>query len=515
MFATFVNIARLVRIGRTLARHDALAPILSLSAGDGARMGLVRSVSRTSVGVRPGVRLASAFQELGPTFIKLGQAISVRPDLVGDEVAEDLTTLQDRLPPFPGAEAKAIIEEEFGAPVEDLFQQFDEQPVAAASIAQVHFAVTTEGQKVAVKVLRPGIEERFQREIDLFFWLARIGERLRPSLRRLRPVEVVQTFEHTVSLEMDMSFEGAAASELRENFLDDTEFRVPQVDWLRTARRVLTTDRVEGLSIDEVDALKEVGHDVEGILARSARVFFNQLFRDGFFHADMHPGNMFVAPDGALAPVDFGIMGRIDKRTRFYLADMLLGFLERDYRRVAAVHFAAGYVPPNKSLDDFMQACRSIGEPIFGKQMHEISIAKLLGQLFRITETFEMQTQPQLLLLQKTMLVAEGVGRRLDPSSNMWVLAQPMIEAWMLENRGPEARVREVVDETVSGIERLPSVMVKTEAVIDMLSDGGLRLHPESLRALRDRGSRRGPGWMFLLALMMFLVGVIAVSVGQ
>ena len=515
MLATFVNLARLVRIGRTLARHDALAPILSLSARDNTRLGLIHSVSRTNVGVRPGERLAAAFQELGPTFIKLGQAMSVRADLVGDEMAEDLSALQDRLPPFPGVEARAIIEEEFGTPVEDLFQQFDEQPVAAASIAQVHFAVTTEGQKVAVKILRPGIEERFQREIDLLYWLARIAERLRPSLRRLRPVEVVQMFEHTVSLEMDLSFEGAAASELRENFLDDTEFRVPQVDWLRTAGRVLTTDRVDGLSIDEVEALKAAGHDLESILARSARVFFNQVFRDGFFHADMHPGNMFVAPDGALVPVDFGIMGHLDRRTRHYLADMLLGFLERDYRRVAEVHFAAGYVPPSKSLDAFMLACRSIGEPIFGKEMHEISVARLLGQLFRVTETFEMQTQPQLLLLQKTMLVAEGVGRRLDPSSNMWVLAQPMIESWMLDARGPEARVREVVDETVSGIERLPSVMGKTEAVIDMLSDGGLRLHPESLRALRDKGARRGPGWMFFLALMMFLVGIIVVFAGQ
>ena len=511
MIATFVNLTRLFRIGRTLARHDALAPILSLSAGDGAGLGLAHRVSRTSVGVRPGVRLAAAFQELGPTFIKLGQAISVRPDLVGDEMAEDLTALQDRLPPFPGAEAKAIIEEQFGAPIRDLFQQFDEQPVAAASIAQVHFAVTTEGQKVAVKVLRPGIEEQFRREIDLLYWLARIAERLRPKLRRLKPVEVVQTFAHTVSLEMDMSFEGAAASELRENFLEDTEFRVPQVDWLRTARRVLTTDRVEGLSIDEVVALKEVGHDVESILARSARVFFNQVFRDGFFHADMHPGNMFVAPDGALVPVDFGIMGRLDRSTRHYLADMLLGFLERDYRRVAEVHFKAGYVPPNKSLEDFMLACRSIGEPIFGKQIHEISIAKLLGQLFRVTEAFEMQMQPQLLLLQKTMLVAEGVGRKLDPSSNMWLLAQPMIEAWMLENRGPEARIREVVDGTVSGVERLPLVMAKTEAVIDMMSDGGLRLHPESLKALNDRSSSRGPGWLFLLALMMFVVGIIVI----
>jgi ubiquinone biosynthesis protein len=515
MIGTIVNLARLVRIGRTLARHDALSPIFSLSLGSGAGLGLVRRISRTNSDLRSGVRLAAAFQELGPTFIKLGQAMSVRADLVGDELAEDLSALQDRLPPFPSAAAKSIIEEEFGAPVEDLFQQFDDEPIAAASIAQVHFAVTTEGQKVAVKVLRPRIEEQFQRDIDLFFWLARTCERLRPRLRRLQPVEVVLAFQHTVSLEMDMTFEGAAASELRENFIDDPEFHVPQVDWLRTARRVLTTDRVEGLSIDEVDALEAAGLDMGEILARSARAFFNQVFRDGFFHADMHPGNMFVAPDGALVPVDFGIMGRLDKRTRFYLADMLLGFLERDYRRVTDVHFAAGYVPHDQSVDAFMLACRSIGEPIFGKPMHEISIAKLFGQLFRITERFEMQTQPQLLLLQKTMLVAEGVGRKLDPSSNMWVLAQSMIEAWMLENRGPEARAREVVNETVLAIERLPSVMAKTEAVVDMLSDGGLRLHPDSLRALSNKESWRGPGLFFFLALAMLLVGIVAIFSGQ
>ena len=514
MIGAIINLARLVRIGHTLARHNALVPILSLSTGSSTGLGLVRRVSRANSDLRPGVRLVAAFQELGPTFIKLGQAMSVRADLVGDELAADLSALQDRLPSFPSADAKSIIEEELGTPIEELFQQFDEEPVAAASIAQVHFAVTNEGQKVAVKVLRPGIEERFQKDINLLFWLARTCERFRPRLRRLRLVEVVLEFQNTVSLEMDLSFEGAAASELRENFKDDQEFRVPEVDWLRTARRVLTIDRVDGVSIDEVEVLKRAGQDVGDILARSARAFFNQVFRDGFFHADMHPGNMFVTPDGALVPVDFGIMGRLDRRTRFYLADMLIGFLERDYRRVAEVHFQAGYVPQDQSIDSFMLACRSIGEPIFGKPMHEISIANLFEKLFRITERFEMQTQPQLLLLQKTMLVAEGVGRKLDPSSNMWVLAQSMIEAWMLEHRGPEARVREVVNDAVSGISRLPSVISRTEQVVDMLRNEGLRLHPDSSLAFTKKERWCGPGLFFLLVLAMFLFGIYVIICG-
>ena len=495
-------------------RCDALSPILSLSLNPKVGFGFFRRFSRINTDGRMGRRLATALQELGPTFIKLGQAMSVRPDLVGEDMANDLSMLQDRLPPFSSEEAKAVVEEEFGLPVTELFRQFDEQPIAAASIAQVHFAVTTDGRAVAVKVLRPGIEERFRGEIDLLYWLARIVERYRPKLRRLKPIAVVSTFEQAVMLEMDLSFEGAAASELRENFLDDPQFRVPQVDWVRTTRRVLTTDRVDGLSIDEVEALEEAGHDVERILTSSAKAFFNQVFRDGFFHADMHPGNMFISPDGALMPVDFGIMGRLDKSTRYYLADMLLGFLERDYRRVADVHFAAGYVPDDKSIDAFMQACRSIGEPIFGKPMNEVSIARLLGQLFHITEKFEMPIQPQLLLLQKTMLFAEGVGRKLNPSTNIWVLAQSMIEVWMVENRGPEARVRETIDNAVTGIQRLPSVMAKTEAVVIRLSTDGLRVHPESLRSIRENNSQPGLGLLLFLALSMTFIGIVIVSIG-
>ncbi|MDD9916763.1 MAG: AarF/UbiB family protein, partial [Rhodospirillaceae bacterium] len=349
MIGSIVSVARLIGIARTFARHDALFPL--------ERMGVVRPVvaiakfmSRRDVAGRPGERLSAALEELGPTFIKLGQALSVRPDLVGEDIADDLATLQDRLPPFPGDTARRTIEEELAEPVDSLFAQFDDSPVAAASIAQVHFAETHDGDLVAVKVLRPGIEARFRQDIELFLWLARLIERTRPALRRLRPLEVVRTFEASVNIEMDLRLEAAAASELRENTENDSGFRVPKIDWVRTGRRVMTLERIEGIRIDDLAALEAAGFAPRDILRRSAESFFNQVFRDGFFHADIHPGNMFVTADGTLCPVDFGIMGRLDRKTRNYLADMLIGFLDRDYKRVAEVHFEAGYVPARKSV---------------------------------------------------------------------------------------------------------------------------------------------------------------------
>jgi ubiquinone biosynthesis protein len=418
---------------------------------------------------------------LGPSFIKLGQLLSTRADLLGEEFALDLVSLQDRLPPFPGAEARALIEAEFGSQLETLFATFDETATAAASIAQVHFARTTDGREVAVKVLRPGIAAAFSRDLDLFLWLAGWGERLQPGLRRLKPVEVVQTLAEVVRIEMDLRLEAAAAAELGENFAGDPSFRVPRVDWLRTGRTVLTTERITGIRIDDRAALLAAGHRIEDLLRKASTAFFSQVFRDGFFHADLHPGNMFVDADGAIAVVDFGIMGRLDRGTRFYLADMLLGFLSGDYRRVAEVHFAAGYVPPRRSVDAFTQACRSIGEPILGKPLQDISVARLLAQLFEITEQFDMETQPQLLLLQKTMVVIEGVGRRLDPKINIWSLARPLIEEWMRDNRGPEAKLRLGLETLADLAERVPRLVRSLETLVTDWSREGVILHAESL----------------------------------
>jgi ubiquinone biosynthesis protein len=502
VFRSLRNIVRLLGIARVLARHDALfllerievAPIVVLAA---------RALSGRRVEGRPGQRLATALTEAGPSFIKLGQGLSTRSDLLGEELASDLSELQDRLPPFSGAEARAAIEDEFGVPLGDMYSQFDDVPVAAASIAQVHFAVTDDGRDVAVKVLRPGIEEAFARDLDLFLWGAQLIEAARPEWRRLKPIEMVGTLADTVEMEMDLRFEAAAAAELGENFQDDPEFHVPEVDWPRTGQRVLTTARVHGIRIDDRDALTAAGHDPEAVLEKAVTSFFMQVFRDGFFHADLHAGNLFVQEDGSIAAVDFGIMGRLGVRQRRHLAELLGAFLNRDYRRAAEVHFEAGWVPAHKSVEAFTQACRSIAEPILDRPQNEISMARLLAQLFQVTDTFDMEAQPELLLLQKTMLVAEGTGRKLAPEANMWFLARARVEAWVAENLGPEARVRETVAEVASTLERLPRLLDEVEKGASMFAGGRLELHPKTIRALRAPDRRLYLRTMWILILLI------------
>lgn len=503
------NLIRLIGIARTLAWYDALPRELPIVAPTFAFFW--KRIARQNVAERDGQRLAAALNELGPSFIKFGQLLSTRADLIGETMAADLSELQDRLPPFPGTEARRIIEEALGRPISKLFRSFDETPVAAASIAQVHYAVTAEGDEVAVKVLRPNIEYKFRRDIALFRWLARAAERLWPALKRLRLGEVVDTMAATTRLEMDLRMEAAAASELAENFRGDPTFYVPRIDWDRTAQRVLTLERVRGFKVDEASKLRSAGLDVDEILAKAAAAFFNQVFRDGFFHADLHPGNLFVDENGNIAAVDFGIMGRIDRTTRYYLADMLIGFLTGDYRRVARVHFEAGYVPAHQSLDLFTQACRAIGEPLQNRPLAEISVGRLLAQLFATTEQFEMETQPQLLLLQKSMLTAEGVGRVLDPSVNMWELARPLIEEWMRENRGPEALLLDDIEAAVRTLRRLPELIGDSERAARQLTGHGLRLHPDTVRCLADR-MRRSAADKIALWLIVALLAVLALS---
>lgn len=534
MFRALRNILRLLVIARVLSRHGALAPFRVLLEGAGLAPVVVFvagifSRPRGATGLRPGERLAAAFSELGPAFIKLGQMLSTRSDLLGEEVAADLSKLQDRLAPFPAAAARATIEAELGLPIDALFESFDDVPISAASIAQVHYAtmredrtetilpdgtVVTEAtdpilREVAVKVLRPDVELAFARDVDLLFWLAEWIETTQPRLRRLKPVEVVATFAAIVRTEMDLRLEAAAASELAENFLGDSTYRVPEIDWRRTARRVMTQERVTGIPMDDREAMLAAGLDIDEVLARAAAIFFRQVFRDGYFHGDQHPGNMFVDAGGNIGAVDFGIMGRLDRRTRYYLADMLLAFLERDYRRIAEVHFDAGYVPAHHSMDDFAQACRSIGEPIFGRPLHEISFARLLGQLFRVTEQFDMETQPQLLLLQKNMLMAEGVSRRLNPRLNIWILAQPLIEDWMRENRGPEARIRDAAQELARIGERLPDFIADLERATATVARGGLRLHPETIVAFAKLNRGRNHIWALWAAVAVLAVALL------
>ncbi len=517
MLRTLRNLGRLWVIARSFAEYDALFLLEGHPQGQSAaNLARVLWTPRKDVKeLRPGQRLALALTALGPTFIKFGQGLSTRADLLGEQAAADLSGLQDRLPPFPFAEAKAVIEADFGAPLETFYRSFDETAVAAASIAQVHFAVDSDGRDVAVKVLRPGVKAAFARDIDALLWLAQLAEDHLPQLVRLKPIEVVRTFAESVRMEMDLRLEAAAAQELAENFAGDPTFTVPGVDWQRTAERVLTLERVSGARVDDREAVAAMGVNPVAVVKTAAEVFFKMVFHHGFFHADMHPGNLFVTARGTIIGMDFGIMGRVDGETQKNLGEMLLGFLTRDYRRVAEVHVRAGYVPADKSVDAFAQAARSIAEPILGKPIAEISIARLLGQLFQITETFEMQTQPQLLLLQKSMLLAEGVGRTLAPQVNMWEMAQPLIEDWMRQRLGPEGKIADAVSTALETLEKLPHIIDRVDAVTADMAKGGLRLHPDTARAIRgdEPGRRRRVHWMVwapwvlvagLLALLMF-----------
>ena len=490
MWRSARHLVRLLAIARIMARHDALAPLEDAGVAP-ALTRLARLFVRRRQPGRAGPRVVAALQELGPSFVKFGQALSTRPDLVGEELAGDLGTLRDRMAPFSAAEARATVARALDQPLDELFSTFEDQPVAAASIAQVHHAVTSDGQPVAVKVLRPGIETAFRRDVELFHWLAELIESTRPALRRLRPIAVVDTFAETVAIEMDLRLEAAAASELAENFADDETFRVPTVDWQRTGRRVLTLERIEGIPVHDAAALNEAGRDPERVVENLFRAFLQQVFRDGFFHADLHPGNLFVGEDNEILAVDFGIMGRLDKATRRFVAELLLAFLTGDYRRAAEVHFEAGYIPAAQSVDTFAQACRSIGEPIFGRAATEISIGRLLAQLFQITETFAMPTQPQLLLLQKTLVVIEGVTRTIQPGVNLWAIAEPVLADWVAEAMAPETRLREGLESAEGLARKVPNLLAKAELAAAMVSGKGLRLHPDSARAIATEQARR------------------------
>lgn len=385
-----------------------------------------------------------ALTALGPAYIKFGQILSTRPDVVGDELAMQMKVLQDKLPPFPKSIAMKMIRDELDLPVETLFSEFSE-PVAAASIAQVHRAKLADtGREVAVKVLRPRIERDFVRDVDAFHLAASIIEMMSPSSRRLRPRDVISHFEGVVMGELDLRLETSAAAEFKANTADDAGFQVPSVQWFMSGRRVMTLDWVGGLSANDVAGIEAEGHDRYELGERVLRLFLQHALRDGYFHADMHQGNLKIAPTGDIVALDFGIMGRLDEYTRRAYAEILFGFIRKDYRRVAEVHFEAGYVPADQDIDLFAQALRSVGEPIFGMEASRISMARLLTYLFEVTERFGMETRTELILLQRTMVVVEGVARSLNPHINIWKVARPVVEEYIQENVGPKAVWRDV-----------------------------------------------------------------------
>jgi len=460
-----------------------------------------------------GERLSSSLESMGTTFIKLGQFLATRPDIIGEELSKKLENLQDKLPPFSLNQAKEIIKKDLGETTYNSIINLSE-PVAAASIAQVHKAQINDNgtiKDVAIKILRPNIKKLFNEEIDAMMLFAFFIESLIKKTKRLKLIEVVFLLKEITNLEMDLRFEAAAANEYAENTKNDIGFKVPQIYWNFTSENVMTLDWVDGISIRETEELKKRNLNTEKIAEDIIQNFLRHAVRDGFFHADMHQGNIFIDNNGQIVPIDFGIMGRLDKMSKRFLAEILFGFIQRDYRKVAEVHLLAGLVPKNVPIDDLAQALRSIGEPIFGQAVKDISGGKLLKQLFDVTEKFNMQTQPQLLMLQKTMVVVEGVARKLNPNTNIWTTSKPVLENWLRETKDPLTTINETLQNTSEVIKRLPEfpeIMDKANQALTYLASGQIPQNSNSYTALKSKKSEmiafRNQSIIGLLVLVIF-----------
>ncbi|MDQ0318572.1 ubiquinone biosynthesis protein [Pararhizobium capsulatum DSM 1112] len=511
---------RLVRIGWVLVREGVVSALPSEDLPAFARLG--QSVAgllsrRRALHHDRSDRLARAIERLGPSYVKIGQFLATRPDVVGADFANDLAFLQDRMATFPIEEARAAIEASLGRSVSELYGHLD-APIAAASIAQVHPATVLDGgveRKVAVKVIRPGIRQRFAHDLEAMYLVSRLQERFLPHTRRLRPVEVTKTLEQTTKIEMDLRLEAAALSEIAENSKADPGFRVPAVDWERTGRDVVTMEWIDGIKMSDVQGLAAAGHDLDALADTLIQSFLRHTLRDGFFHADMHQGNLFVDPAGMIVAVDFGIVGRLGKKERRFLAEILYGFITRDYRRVANVHFEAGYVPSHHDVASFAQAIRAIGEPIHGQPAETISMAKLLTLLFEVTELFDMQTRPELVMLQKTMVVVEGVARTLNPRFNMWKASEPVVGAWIRDNLGPKrifSDVREGLHAALRLAEAAPEIAAKTEKFsrqLTEMAENGFRFDAQTAEAIgrsEARHSRTGRLALWVIAATLIYI---------
>ena len=493
----FKKLFMLFKIGRKLSTSGAISSIYEIYNPPITIkilffvIGFSFNDKKNNNNLSPGVKLCNALQSMGTTFIKLGQFLATRPDIIGEDIAKELEKLQDKLPPFQLKEAKNILRKELGKENFDKIINFSDS-IAAASIAQVHFATISdfaEKKEVAIKILRPNIEKTFNEELDALMLLAYIIQNLIRKTKRLKLIEVIQLLREITNMEMDLRFEAAAANELYENTTNDVGFKVPKIYWNYTSKRVLCLDKINGISIREIENLKSLNIDIKKLAKDIIQHFLRHAVRDGFFHADMHQGNLFVTKDGNIMPVDFGIMGRLDKNNRKYLAEILYGFIKRDYKKVAEVHFLAGLVSKEVSKDEFAQALRSIGEPIFGQSVKNISGGKLLSHLFEITEKFNMQTQIQLLLLQKTMVVVEGVARKLDPDTNIWNISRPILENWLKEIKDPINKASEIINETSEILKRLPDlpiIMDRANDVMTLIAEGKFNPNTLAYRSLRE-----------------------------
>ena len=487
----------LFKIGRKLSTSGAISSIYEIYSPPFVIkafffiIGLNFGNKNNNNNLSAGEKLCNALQEMGTTFIKLGQFLATRPDIIGENTSKELEKLQDKLPPFDLIEAKKKLKQELGKENYDKILNISE-PIAAASIAQVHFAkikILGQDKNVAIKILRPDIEKIFNEELDALMLLAYIIQNLVKKTKRLKLVEIIQLLREITNIEMDLRFEAAAANELYENTKNDIGFKVPKIYWNYTSKKILCLEKVDGISIREVEILKSANIEIKKISKNIIQHFLRHAVRDGFFHADMHQGNLFITKDGIIVPVDFGIMGRLDKNNRKYLAEILYGFIKRDYKKVAEIHFLAGLVPKETSKDEFAQALRSIGEPIFGQSVKNISGGKLLSQLFEITEKFNMQTQIQLLLLQKTMVVVEGVARKLDPETNIWDISKPVLEDWLRDIKDPISKANEIVNEASEVLKRLPdlpNIMDKANDVMTLIAEGKFNPNTLAYRSLRE-----------------------------
>lgn len=518
MYAGFRNTLRLIRITQVFLRHDLGEFVTALGLSRGVRFVLFPGVLFRKPTGKPhrGQRLRRALEELGPVFVKFGQMLSTRPDLIPDDIAIELTRLQDDVPPFTGELARQLIEQAYGESLEQHFSMFDDEPMASASIAQVHRAQLHDGTHVVVKVLRPEVEKQIDRDLKLMYTLARFAHKYWSEGERLRPVEVVDEYNKTIHDELDLMREASNASKLRSNFENSAIIYVPEIYWQHTRRDVMVIEEVTGIPIRDVEAIRKAGIDMRQLAHNGVEIFFTQAFRDGFFHADMHPGNIFVGPDGQYRAVDFGIMGTLSDRDKRYLAENFLAFFNRDYRGVAEAHLRAGWVPPDTDANEFEGAIRAVCEPIFAKPISEISFARLILRLFQTARRFNMPIQPQLVLLQKTLFNIEGLGRQLYPDLDLWETAKPYLEGWMRDQVGPAALIRGLQRELPRLVPMIPELPAIGFELLRQARDQDfvVRAHSDELRQLRLEMRRRHRQLLGTLAGgAILLAGVISFGV--